>query len=166
MAEWVPLAVAVVAGVSTVGVQLFIARGEPSAIKRIKLLSEAIDSMPDNDQGRVKLVDARTHLASRLAKSLIGVQGFARLLRLVAWGCLAIGTVTVGGWLLYLAFVPGAATIEGVSNFGTAGVAFIVFSPVFLIYSALWPKFDSATDLMIGWVARTIKRQTPTPQVD
>jgi len=43
---WTPVLVALVAGASTLGLQIWIRRGEPAAIKRIKLLSEAIDGIP------------------------------------------------------------------------------------------------------------------------
>lgn len=117
-------------------------RREPLAIRRIKLLSEAIESMPPEDLGRVELSDARSHLASRLAKSLIGLRGFAKFLRRVAWISLAAGTAVIAGWLIFVAINPSAVSDSEPTSVLQIGIALLVLAPMTLVYSAMWPMVD------------------------
>lgn len=164
MTEWIPLAVAIVAPCATIAVQLVIGRGEPAAIKRIKLLSEAIETMPDGDEGRSKMVEARTHMAKRLAKSLVGLTGFARVLRVSAWVSLAIGTVVLVGFVIIFTVAEPTNDIQVLTSGAFAiSLTLLVLSPVLLLYSAMWPQFETTIREARALIVerRRSKRETP-----
>jgi hypothetical protein len=143
MEDWAPLAVAGVAGISTFFVQFWINRGEPSAIKRIKLLSEVIEGMPENDLGRTKLAEARTTLAIRLSRSLIGLKGLTKVFRKGAWWSLGLGGALLIAWWVYALINPTSVGDRESDSVLYLSVTFFVLSPVLLAYSAMWPTFET-----------------------
>ena len=152
--EWIPIAVAIIAASSTISVQLWLNRGEQPAIKRIKLLSEAIATMPESDPGAEDLKKARTVLASRLSKSLVGAQGIARVFRIIGWTATVVGSVLFLAWLVLVVVDPTLRASKGVMSLLTFGLTSFVLGPVFLFYSSLWPQFERAFDSIAVLVRR------------
>ena len=152
--SWIPLLVALVAGLSTVGVQLWINRGEPAAIKRIKLLNEAIAGMPEGDAGKLKLTEARTHLAVLVGTRLIGLRGVPRLLRKAGWWSFLIGAVLIASWIVRVLLDPRTATASGVERSLIVGTVLLVLALSFLIYSVVWP----ATETAVNWYLRSLTK--------
>ena len=156
--EWIPIAVASIAGLSAVIAQAWANRGEPAAIKRIKLLSEAIVSMPETDAGAQRLAEARTKMAARLAASLIGVSGVARFFRVVGWPTTVIGSLIFAAWVVLAMLNPSLAMQNVFRDALNVGLTLIIVGSVSLVYSAIWPQFDRAMDSLFE-VARQIVKE-------
>jgi hypothetical protein len=140
MTEWMTLfGVIIAAGVAAV-VQLVINRGEPSALKRIRLLNEAINGISGDEEAKAALIGVRSALIAPSAKSLLGAEGFARWLRVAAWLALGFG---VGGLALTAAGLAASGPDSAWSPVWIQAfqLAFILvfFAPILLLYSAIWP---------------------------
>ena len=154
--SWVPITVAAIAAIATVTGQYLLNRREPFAIVRLQRLSQAIESMPEDDGGRGSLVEARTVLANRLASSLIGPRGFARLLRNLAWVLAAAGTAFTVFWIVSVRVLnadPNADTGKAILNIG---ISMLVTSPIILGYSALWPYLVHSVNVTFRWYAELL----------
>jgi hypothetical protein len=154
---WAPVVVAFIAGVSTLGVQVWIRRGEPAAIKRIKLLSEAIDGIPPGDEGQSKLIEARTVLALRLGTSLIGIQGPAKYVRRAAWWCFGIGGILFSAWVAYAIWVPASLNDEGSARVLSVATVLLVVSPALLVTSIVGPPMEIAIDKAAELIQRRLE---------
>jgi hypothetical protein len=149
-----PIVVAVVAAIAAITGQYLLNRREPFAIVRLKKLSEAIDSLPEGDTGRSSLEKARTILALRLSKALIGPQGLARVFRVAAWAMFALGSVIVVVWLFAIGVLGKDGSTQDAQAILLLGIVFLVASPVFLLYSAVWPymwaSLESTAELLVN----------------
>lgn len=156
-AEWIPIAVAVIAAASTIAVQVWVNRGEPAAIKQIKLLNEAISGMPEEDPGAVALIEARSLLAVRLSRSLIGVSGFARVLRRSGWIAVFAGSVGFVVWFLLVLLSPTFATTDSASGLVSTSLLLFGTGPVLIFYSSLWPQFTKTLDSIVDVIQKSRK---------
>jgi len=135
---WVPIVVAVIAGIVALFGQLLLGRGEPAAIKRLKLLGEVIETMPYGDPGRTQLVEARSVLATRLARGLIGFRGFSRVLRVTGLVSLAVGALGVI-IVFAVAIFDKTAKNEELITVLLACIALLAAAPAYFAFSRIWP---------------------------
>ena len=147
--------VAAVAAAASLGVQQLIARGEPAALKRLMLLSAAIETLPPEDTGRVDLEVTRTLLARRLAESLKGLTGFARVLWVAGWVGMVIGSLLLVLWILFILFAPKSTP----SDLDTAFAILLGVSPVLLVYARLWPTVERGVDSLVALSLRGFERR-------
>lgn len=159
-AEWIPIAVAVIAAASTIAVQVWVNRGEPAAIKQIKLLNEAIGGMPLEDPGTAALIEARSLLAVRLSTSLVGVSGFARILRRSGWIAVVAGSIGFVVWFLLALLSPAFAKTDSAGGLVSTSLLLFGTGPVLIFYSSLWPQFNKALDSIVDVVQKSRKSKT------
>ena len=155
--DWVPIVVAVVAAIASLSAQQLIARGEPAALKRLVLLGQAIDSMPEGDEGRLRLEATRSILAKRLGITLLGLTGFARALWVIGWTGITFGTIWFVIWMAYLLLQPASTP----DNIGTISVLLLGTSPLLLVYARVWPGIERGLDGLLEIVRqRTRSKRT------
>lgn len=145
-----------IAALATITGQYLLNRREPFAIMRIKRLSEAIDSLPEADAGRSNLDEARTVLAQRLARSLIGPRGLARVLRAGAWISIAVGAGLMAIWFYFVGVLGEDPTTSEARLVLNAGIGAAVVSPTLLLYSVLWPYLWSSANFIAEAMAKLV----------
>ncbi|MBW9120775.1 hypothetical protein JNB63_11770 [Microbacterium trichothecenolyticum] len=81
LADWLPLAVAIVGAFSAVGVAIWNGRGETAALRKLKAMNEALAGLPDDGAVALGFSAARDVLAERIATRITGPSLWKRFWR-------------------------------------------------------------------------------------
>lgn len=139
MGNLTPLIAAGVGALATIAVQLLISRGEPADLKRLAAINSVLGSMPNDQAGWPELATARSHLAARVAQTVVAPPRTIRILRWLGWMLAIVGVVLFAGSIALFAVLTAAGQ-QYASLLTQVGLLMLFIAPAILYISWLWQE--------------------------